>query len=389
MVEFLGSKREMSPAIVQQIAQYAAAGATVADLFCGTASVSLALRHFGYRVVANDHLALCTTFAEALLLNDGTPAFSAAAATVGRAGGGYLGLLHHLNALEGSPGFIHRTYSPASIAYSGIERRYFTEENAARIDAIRAEIAALEPTLSRGERSLLLADLLRAASAVSNTAGTFGCFLKSWKKRALEPIVVRPTTSLASGPSHNEVTCDDALRIAPNITADAAYADPPYTKRQYAAYYHVLETIARADEPVVTGRTGLRHWQEQQSEFCYKRRAAAALDRLVARVRCRYFFLSYSDDGHLSDGEIRSILGRFGHVSMSERAHRRYRSSGLAHSRSTVLERLYILEVSPSMKARDHDATAATSDASASAIRRPREAGASRANAKPPPPTHW
>ena len=34
---------------------------------------------------------------------------------------------------------------------------------------------------------------------------------------------------------------------------DAVYADPPYTKRQYAAYYHILETIAAGDRPLISG----------------------------------------------------------------------------------------------------------------------------------------
>ena len=50
---------------------------------------------------------------------------------------------------------------------------------------------------------------------------------------------------------------------------------PADTKRQYAAYYHILETIAHGDEPVVEGITGLRPWKSKASDFCYKRRALA------------------------------------------------------------------------------------------------------------------
>ncbi len=344
MVEFIGSKRELSPHIVDQIARHVPPGASAADLFCGTASVSRELRRSGYRVAANDHLALCSTFAEAILLNDGTPLFADATAVIGRSGGGYLAVLDYLNGLEGIQGFVHRTYSPASASDVGYERRYFTVENAARLDAIRAEIDALSPRLTRGERALLLADLARAASGVSNTAGTYGCFLKSWKPRALQPLTLRPTSVLLGGPPEHVVTCDDVFRIAP-VVADAIYADPPYTKRQYAAYYHVLETIVRADEPLVVGSTGLRRWQDQQSDFCYKQRAEGALRRLLGQVRCSYFFLSYSDDGHLCDAEIRSVLSDFGRVTMSEQPYRRYRSSGLRHVRSRVLERLYVLDM--------------------------------------------
>ena len=40
--------------------------------------------------------------------------------------------------------------------------------------------------------------------------------------------------------------------------ADTVYLDPPYTKRQYAAYYHILETISLGDEPIVEGICGIR-----------------------------------------------------------------------------------------------------------------------------------
>ncbi len=34
------------------------------------------------------------------------------------------------------------------------------------------------------------------------------------------------------------------------MNAYLCYVDPPYMKRQYAANYHLLETIAKGDNPV-------------------------------------------------------------------------------------------------------------------------------------------
>ena len=39
-----------------------------------------------------------------------------------------------------------------------------------------------------------------------------------------------------------------SLKVSPG---DTVYLDPPYTKRQYASYYHIPETIAYHDEPKV------------------------------------------------------------------------------------------------------------------------------------------
>ena len=54
--------------------------------------------------------------------------------------GGYDKALAELNALDGCEGFIWREYSPASKELCGIERKYFTEQNAKKIDAIMCKV---------------------------------------------------------------------------------------------------------------------------------------------------------------------------------------------------------------------------------------------------------
>jgi adenine-specific DNA-methyltransferase len=348
-IEFLGSKRRLLDFLTERIGAHAKEGQHFADLFCGTASVAAAFRNLGLRVTANDHLELCSTMAEARLLNSGTPAFGGllAAEEIPTASGhAYTSVLARLNGLKPTQGFVQRSYSPASLSHSGVARMYFTEENAGRIDAIRQQIASWEPLLTKGERSLLIADLIRAASSVSNTAGTYGCFLKHWKERALMPLELAPSVSPSQKGRNHSVFRTDAEKLAETLEADAVYADPPYTKRQYAAYYHVLETIARYDSPELIGKTGLRPWAEESSDFCYRRKAPAALERLVRRVRARHFFLSYNADGQISDGAIRDILSSYGRLRVDEVPYPRYRSSNLRHRGPVVTERLYHLALS-------------------------------------------
>src|SRR5204862_345479 len=73
-----------------------------------------------------------------------------------------------------------------------------------------------------------------------------------------------------------------------------------YTKRQYAAYYHINETLAHGDEPQVTGKTGLRPWQDRASDYCYKVRALRALTDLITNTPARRILLSYSAEGHVA-----------------------------------------------------------------------------------------
>ena len=315
------------------------------DLFCGTASVSRFMRARGFRVTANDSLLLCATFAEAALLTEIPPSFSGLA----KAGvlsvktkQRYAELLQILNGLNPIQGFLFRTYSPASISYGVPESRmYFTEKNSGKLDAMRSRIAQWRPYMTTAEHALLLVDLVKAANSVSNIAGTYGCYLKRWKSRALNSVEITESQVSLSGPT-GEVFQGDARDVAAQTEAQVVYADPPYTKRQYAAYYHLLETLVAGDEPQVTGSTGLRPWEHAASDFCYRRKAPDALRALVRALKgSPDFFLSYNEDGQIGHADILGILGERGAVTVHEFALRRYKSSKLMHKGNHVKERLY------------------------------------------------
>jgi adenine-specific DNA-methyltransferase len=348
-IEYLGNNSRLLDFIAAPIAALGGVR-TVADVFCGTASVSRALGRRGFRVLANDHMELCATLAVAALLADGPPAFPLLAGEVRPRPGEamYDAVLRRLNALAPEDGFFLRTYSPASAA-TGTARMYLTERNAAKVDAVRAQIERWTPLLTRAERAILLRDLVAAVAAVSNTAGTYGCYLKTWKARARAPISVKKGDTVSVGVSphgRHEVRCEDVEAVARDLTdIDVVYLDPPYTKRQYAAYYHLLETLVSGARPLVEGSTGLPRWQDKQSDFCYRRRAPGALARLVALLDAEHVFLSYSDDGHIAHDEILEILGARGEVRYWEQRSPRYRSSALRHSAASVSERLYHLAV--------------------------------------------
>ncbi len=344
-IEYLGNKTQLLDFVLDPIVGRRDVG-TVADVFCGTASVSRALGLRGKRVVANDHLALCATLAEAALLSPPEPRFRTLRAEVRAAGGEttYDAVVRVLNTLVPEPGYFHATYSPAS-APDGVVRMYLTEANAAKVDAVRARIEQWGPLLTRGERAVLLRDLVRAVTRVSNTAGTYGCYLKRWKPRALEPLQLEAQPSEPLRGSGHQVHHGDATELVAELDVDAVYLDPPYTKRQYAAYYHLLETLVSGDRPLVEGSTGLPPWQERSSDFCYRRRAPRALERIVERVRAPHVFLSYSEDGHITHEQILGILGAHGRVRSWEHVARRYRSSALRHRGECVRERLYHLAI--------------------------------------------
>ena len=346
--EYIGNKRSLIGFITDTVSKRIGNGQReVCDLFSGTGAVSAAFKAMGHAVTANDHLATCFNLTAATLLNHAAPRFVGLPPALKRRGPTpYHSVLTYLNDLSPEPGgFIHRNYSPFSKNFVGFERRYFSEINAIQADTIRCEIERWRPYLSDGEHALLLSDLIRAVSAVSNVAGTYGCYLKQWKRRALAPLVLRESTFVDGRADGHRVMSLDAVDAVSASTCSVIYADPPYTKRQYAAYYHVLETIVRNDEPSLTGSTGLRNWESHASDFCYKRRADGALEKILQAMNCEHFFLSYNDDGQIAHSRILEVLSAFGRTSYVETGLRRYKSSSRPHKGPMVTERLYHVAV--------------------------------------------
>jgi adenine-specific DNA-methyltransferase len=310
-VRYIGSKARIVDEIIRIIGAPEEGDGLFVDAFSGTGVVGATAAELGWRVRFNDHLLSAVIMSSARLLGPDAVPFDRF--------GGYAGALERLNALTPRHGFLWREYSPASTRNGvGVERRYFTEENAAKLDAARATIEewAVEGFVNEDERLLLIADVLSAANVVANIAGTYGCFMRKWLDGALKPVNFTPR-QLREKSAPFEVYNVEVVDV-PIAENDVAYFDPPYTKRHYAAYYHILETIAHGDEPIVEGITGLRPWHSKASDFCYKRRALGAISSLLGRTAARRVYLSYSSEGHVHRSELEHALGSLGHVTFHE-----------------------------------------------------------------------
>ena len=305
-VRYIGSKSRL----VDQIRGLMGprTGGFFVDAFCGTGVVAEAAASQGWPVRINDHLSFAVISAGARLISEKEARFKKL--------GGYKAAITKLNAVRPIEGFIRRSYSPASCDLCGIERRYYTEENAGRIDAMRALIDEWSQSgaITAVEERLLIADLFNAVSRVANIAGTFGCFLSKWTAQAHEDIAMR-CRELKVASTRVEATVGDVFDVRAG-TNDVVYLDPPYTKRQYASYYHILETVALGDEPVVEGVAGLRPWKDRASDFCYKSRALETLSRLVKGLGSKRVLLSYSSEGHIAIKDLKNELSKLGESKM-------------------------------------------------------------------------
>jgi adenine-specific DNA-methyltransferase len=88
----------------------------------------------------------------------------------------------------------------------------------------------------------------------------------------------------------------------------------------------VLETIAKYDNPVLSGVTGMREAKEQKSEFCSKRTVEKAFDYLIKNANFKYIFLSYNNEGLMSLHTIKNIMSKYGKYSYKIKEHRRFKA---------------------------------------------------------------
>jgi adenine-specific DNA-methyltransferase len=306
---YIGSKARLADNLLSHIGTPSREETRFVDVFCGTGAVAEAASRNGWNVWVNDNLHSAAAMAVARIVTSQQVQFLKL--------GGYVSAVTRLNEVDPIQGFLWREYSPASIGFCGIERRYFTEDNAAKLDAMRSTVAAWE---SRGfidaiERTVLVADLLSATNRAANIAGTYGCFLSKWQNQAKAAVQVLPRKfSAASG--NVESTVADVFSLELRDT-DIAYLDPPYSKRQYASYYHILETLTLNDEPVVEGVCGLRPWRDKASPFCYKIKALNALATLIEGLAANRVLLSYSNEGHIQMDDLIQRLSQSGEVKLT------------------------------------------------------------------------
>jgi adenine-specific DNA-methyltransferase len=303
---------------------------TVADVMAGTGIVAFEYKKAGYTVIASDMMTYSYHHLVTNLLLDEPPAFLGLKGALSKQEPSYLSVLEHLNRLSKVKSFFYNEFSPQGKPSSGLEpRRYFTSENAGRIDAIREQINSwIEADMvTSNEASLLKHTLIMAVNRVANISGTYGYFLAEIKKNALEPLELLPVVFESGTTSGHKVLLGFAEDLASSITADLCYLDPPYMKRQYAANYHILETIARGDFPDAIGKSGLRDWWDQHSKFCTKTRGLDSFSKVIGEMECDIFLISYSEDGLFTLEQIIACFEAFGKVGVQKIDYNRFRSN--------------------------------------------------------------
>ena len=301
MIKYIGSKRALLEQIVGLTRALSPQGGRVCDLFSGGARVGHALKAAGFAVHANDHNAYAHTLGVALVQADGAHWADRAER-----------LIAELNAVAPEPGWFTRTYCE--------EARFFHPDNGARIDAVRERIAALslEPELE----AIAVTALIQAADRVDSTAGVQMAYMKTWARRALNPIDLKVPALL---PGTGLATRADAETIAPQVEADLVYLDPPYNQHSYLGNYHVWESLTLWDKPETYGVARKRiDVRERKSAFNRRGAILPALTRVIEGLKAPNLIVSFNDEGFVSREQMEALLAARGHLTVIETPRPRY-----------------------------------------------------------------
>ena len=295
----------------------------VCDLFGGTGSVAAAFAPLVQHVSVNDVEAYSYVWIKHLL-NGADEAL-------------YETYLERLNALTHTKeGLFCDLFSE----HGSNARRYFTKDNALRIDTLRQELFHWEEegVDDIAAHNACLASLLDATDRVANTASVYGAYLKSYKNTAKQPLYLRPLPSLHR--KNASVYHDDGLNLLSKIDGDILYLDPPYNHRQYGLNYHVLNALVQYRHYNAKGKSGLGDYY--RSKWCQRRYVQEELDTTLRQANFRYVLMSYSDEGLMNLETIQNIMKKYGRYEQVSQPHGRLRMQ--KSPKKQTIEYLHLLE---------------------------------------------
>ena len=344
-MNYIGSKLSILDYIddtIQDFAQISNNDITFCDIFAGTSSVGKYFKNKGYNIISNDIEYYSFVNAKHFIENNEKITFNKLKEK------GIQNVFEYLNKLNDKKGFIFQNYTINGTQNQEYERKYFTEENAIKIDSVRNKIEEWNNNklIEENEYYYLITCLLEAADKVANTASVYEAFLKNIKKSASKTMEIKPLEVLINNKGKKYlVTNEDANSLINKISGDVLYMDPPYNTRKYDTNYHLLETIALYDNPKIKGKTGVREETKKRSKYCIKKEVEAAFEDLIKKAKFKYIFLSYNDEGIIPLNRIKEIMSKYGEYKVYKKKHKRFKAdSKRDYLKNSTIEYIHCLK---------------------------------------------
>lgn len=310
----------------------------IIDLFAGTGSVSTFFLKNGSTVYSCDNMLYSVCEQYRVNYFNSEPNFKELSNVLEDCS--LDGVISYLNNKKPIKDYFYNNYAPSG----KYNRMYFSDENAMKIDAIRIEIESWKSLLPNEKYLFLLGILMCAADKISNTSGTYGAYLKIWRSMALKTLTLEKPEFLSKG--QNIIELSDVLDFAKKYkNVDIIYMDPPYNKRQYASNFHVLENIVVYDKQELKGKTGLRNYSSQKSDYCIKNKVKNSFQKLVDNIDSKYIIMSYSTEGLLSIDDILDVLTQKGDTTICRYNYRRFKTNAWTNGNTNLQELLFICKI--------------------------------------------
>ena len=338
-MNYIGSKLSLLDFISSSINQVISNDKTCkvfCDLFAGTGAVGSLFKKLGYQIIANDIQYYSFVLNRHYIGNHQELEFNGLRGEINqlkkinsakiKTDSKNL-VCEYLNNLQGIKGFIYENYSLGGTKNKKEARQYFSDKNAMRCDVIRQKIEDWKSKnlVSEDEYYFLLASLIESIDKTANTASVYGAFLKALKKSAQKNFTLKPAELIINDHDH-QIFNEDINSLIGKISGDILYLDPPYNQRQYATNYHLLETIAKYDNPEIHGKTGLREYQDQKSLYCSRVQVKEIFKDLILKADVKYIFLSYNNEGLMSLEDIKEIMSLKGEYGFFSKEYNRFKA---------------------------------------------------------------
>lgn len=352
-MRYIGNKENILDKIDQLLRSNNVVGESFFDFFSGTTNVAKYFKKLGYTIYSSDVLYMSYCLQKAYIENNIDPTFEKLLPHIQRSNiitnlfaTPIETVLTYLNQIADVKGFIYHNYTPEGTKNLEQPRMYFSNENGLRIDAIRQQIEVWKDNglLQDNEYYILLSCLIETVSFYANVAGVYAAFHKKWDPRAIKRLELRPI-KFYNNEKKNYTYNTNSLNLIEVISTDILYLDPPYNERQYLPNYHLLETIAKYDNPSIRGITGMREYEDKRSTFCNAKTAIRDLELIAKNAKYKYLVMSYNSEGIMQQDEIVKILSKYGSVKVEQFQYTRFKSNnnGLSKIKKHVYEQLYIL----------------------------------------------
>jgi adenine-specific DNA-methyltransferase len=351
-MRYIGNKENLLDKIHQVMQSKNIQGNSFFDFFAGTTSVSRFFKKLDYQIFSSDLLYFSYVLQKAYISNNQVLDFGKLLNNIKFQSTSLFAtplhiVVEYLNQIKPVDGFISQNYTPFGTSELEIPRMYYSDENGKIIDAIRQKIELwkTENLITENEYFILVACLIETVPFYANISGVYAAFQKKWDPRAVKKMILRPVEFVVNN-KENFTYNENSTELLNKIEADIFYLDPPYNQRQYAPNYHLLETIAKYDNPIIKGVGGLRDYQNQKSKFCNATTAIQELNKIAKEGKFKTLILSYNTEGIMKQENIISALEKYGKIELVEFEYLRFKSNsnGESSTKKFIQEQLYILQ---------------------------------------------